>query len=152
MDLNKDSEVHGTSISISSEIDSLQIPEQTMEERPLTFAEITAMIQSGQTHLIPNNKQIPGGVNVSIPLHVICFSPVVDVLILIELNPRRVKHRNPRHTCARSLGKLDLWLSLYILIQIIRIFEFYVMIQVKYTPNVLSSVVHVSVRKEITVP
>lgn len=36
------------------------------EPRPLTFAEISELIQTGQTHLIPNNKEIPGGTNVSI--------------------------------------------------------------------------------------
>lgn len=33
-------------------------------DKPLTFAEISALIQSGKTHLIPNNKQIPEGTNV----------------------------------------------------------------------------------------
>lgn len=32
--------------------------------RELTFAEITALIESNQTHLIPNNEIIPGGINV----------------------------------------------------------------------------------------
>lgn len=35
------------------------------EPRTLSFAEITALIESNQTHLIPNNEEIPGGVNVS---------------------------------------------------------------------------------------
>lgn len=34
------------------------------EEEPMSFAEISALIQSGKTHLIPNNKPIPEGVNV----------------------------------------------------------------------------------------
>lgn len=34
------------------------------ERAPLTFAELTALIQSGQTDQIPNNEQIPEGTNV----------------------------------------------------------------------------------------
>lgn len=37
---------------------------QEAYQKPLTFAEISALIESGQTDLIPNNKQIPVGTNV----------------------------------------------------------------------------------------
>ena len=43
---------------------SVNLADMHAKARELTFAEITALIESNQTHLIPNNEIIPGGINV----------------------------------------------------------------------------------------
>ena len=46
--------------------DAAAAPEETdLASKELSFAQISALIESGETHLIPNNEVIPGGVNVS---------------------------------------------------------------------------------------
>jgi len=47
--------------------DTIVKTDDTDEERPLTFAELSELIQSGKTHLIPNNKEIPNGTNTEQP-------------------------------------------------------------------------------------
>jgi len=44
--------------------DDIDAPADNADETPLTFAQLSELIQSGQTHLIPNNKEIPEGTNV----------------------------------------------------------------------------------------
>lgn len=53
----------GVSVSwddIKLTADDKAIPD---DARPLTFAQLSDLIQSGQTHLIPNNKEIPDDTN-----------------------------------------------------------------------------------------
>ncbi|KZT34103.1 hypothetical protein SISSUDRAFT_1053345 [Sistotremastrum suecicum HHB10207 ss-3] len=42
-------------------------PSSSEEQRPLTLAELTNLIQTGQTHLIPNNKLLPSGTSAESP-------------------------------------------------------------------------------------
>ncbi|KLO15539.1 hypothetical protein SCHPADRAFT_902308 [Schizopora paradoxa] len=41
--------------------------ETDLVSNELSFAQISALIESGETHLIPNNEIIPGGVNIASP-------------------------------------------------------------------------------------
>ena len=50
---------------ISSKTEELASVMDRKTEPELTLREITHLIETGQTHLIPNNLEIPPGVNVS---------------------------------------------------------------------------------------
>lgn len=67
------------------------------EPKELSFDEITSLIESGQTHLIPNNETIPGGVTVCPEA---CFKFMAHVVteILPGIATKRVEGASKEET------------------------------------------------------
>ncbi|KAH8112240.1 hypothetical protein DFH11DRAFT_514976 [Phellopilus nigrolimitatus] len=64
---NARAEITQTLTGVEGRIKSSVASNPASECIEFTFAEITALIESGQTHLIPNNEEIPTGINENAP-------------------------------------------------------------------------------------
>lgn len=79
------------------------LPEESKESaegvvetsRTLSFAEITALIESNETHLIPNNEEISGGVNVRMILNCM-LRKSLGLTVKKESIPSEAKQRPPK--------------------------------------------------------